>query len=160
MRRPLSLALWGIAALAAVVVVRGSGRGVADGARPGPVAAAPPTPLGPPGPAAAREEPPVDPAAIRDVFRFADERGAQAGRAPAHALEPARPALAATPPPRVRLVGLVLRGGRLVAALSIDDEVVLLGPGQSASGYSVLAVSEEAVRLRGADGHEETLALP
>ena len=47
-----------------------------------------------------------------------------------------------------------------MAALSIDDEVVLLGPGQSAAGYSVLAVSEEAVRLRGADGHEETLALP
>jgi len=147
--------LWAIAALALVVAVRGSGRGVADGARPGPDAPAPP------GPAAARGEEPVDPAAIRDVFRFADERGAHAQAARASALQPAHAAaIAATPSPRVRLVGLVLRAGRRVAALSIDGEVVLLGPGESASGYSVLAVSGEAVRLRGADGHEDTLALP
>jgi hypothetical protein len=47
-----------------------------------------------------------------------------------------------------------------VAALAIDGEVMLLGPGESAGGYTILAVGDEDIRLRGPDGREETLALP
>jgi hypothetical protein len=59
-----------------------------------------------------------------------------------------------------RLVGLVTRAGRLTAALAVDGEVVLAGPGETAAGVTVVAVNEEGVRIRRADGTEETLALP
>ena len=102
---------------------------------------------------------PADPAGIRDVFRFADE-----------ALPAARPEFVAAradgerapepPPAGPRLVGLVLRAGRLMAALSVDGEVELAGPGDLAAGVRVLSVGEEGVRVRLADGSEQTLALP
>ena len=100
---------------------------------------------------------PVDPAGIRDVFRFADEPR------PAHG-EPAPVRVAGDPAAPVstgpRLVGLVRRAGRLMAALSVDGEVELAGPGDSAAGLTVLAVGEEGVRVRRADGSEQTLAVP
>jgi len=67
-----------------------------------------------------------------------------------------------SPPPSagVRLVGLVRRSGGLLAALTLGGEVELAGPGQVAAGVTVVAVSEEAVRVRLADGAEATLALP
>ena len=67
------------------------------------------------------------------------------------------------PPPTTagpRLVGLVRRAGRLVAALAADGEVELAGPGERAAGVTVLAVNEEGVRIRRPDGSEETLLLP
>jgi hypothetical protein len=98
---------------------------------------------------------------IRNIFRYADEagagvdsaRGARDGAVDA-------PRGEAPAPPRARLVGLVERSGDLVAALSIDGEVLLLGEGGSARGFTVLGISEEAVRLRGPEGEEETLLLP
>jgi hypothetical protein len=72
------------------------------------------------------------------------------------AATPPEPATRAPEP--VRLVGLVNRGGKLVAALSILGEVVVLGPGDEAEGYRVLSVdSDQGVRLRGPDGTERAL---
>jgi hypothetical protein len=47
-----------------------------------------------------------------------------------------------------------------MAALSVDGEVELAGPGDSAAGVTVLSVGEEGVRVRRADGSEQTLTLP
>jgi len=102
---------------------------------------------------------PADPAGIRDVFRFADERLPVAQPEPVAARADGERA-AAPAPAGPRLVGLVRRAGRLMAALSVDGEVELAGPGDSAAGVTVLSVGEEGVRVRRADGSEETLALP
>jgi len=101
----------------------------------------------------------VDPGAIRDLFRFADAPARSpegAGREKARA----QAARIAAPPPGPRLVGLVSRGGRMVAALAADGEVVLAGPGETAAGVTVLAVDEGGVRIRRPDGTEEVLELP
>jgi hypothetical protein len=100
----------------------------------------------------------IDPAGIRDVFHFADDRRNDARGEPVAARVESEPA--ATPPPGPRLVGLVRRGGRLMAALSVEGEVELAGPGQSVGEVTVLSVGEEGVRVRRADGSELTLALP
>ncbi len=47
-----------------------------------------------------------------------------------------------------------------MAALSVDGEVELAGPGDSAAGVTVLSVGEDSVRVRRADGSEHTLVLP
>jgi hypothetical protein len=100
----------------------------------------------------------VDPEGIRDLFHFAD--------APPRPEEaPGRPTtatrdVAAAPPSGPRLVGLVSRGGRLVAALATEGDVVLAGPGETAAGVTVLSLDEEGVRIRRPDGTEETLVLP
>jgi hypothetical protein len=100
---------------------------------------------------------PADPAGIRDVFRFADEPLPTAHGEPTAARVDGERAAAPAGP---RLVGLVWRAGRLMAALFVDGEVELAGPGDSAAGVTVLAVGEEGVRVRRADGREQTLALP
>lgn len=102
--------------------------------------------------------PPVDPAGIRDVFRFDDEPRPDARRDPAPPRIDGEPAVPTPPGPR--LVGLVRRAGRLMAALSVDGEVELAGQGDSAAGVTVLSVGEEGVRVRLPDGTEQTLALP
>ncbi len=107
----------------------------------------------------ASERPTADPAGIRDVFRFADEAPPVAqGEPPTAPVEGERGA--ADVPAGPHLTGLVWRAGRLMAALSLDGEVELAGPGDSAAGVTVLSVSEEGVRVRRADGTEQTLALP
>jgi hypothetical protein len=108
-------------------------------------------------PSAAR---PVDPAAIRDLFRFADERAPVAGSMSEAVRRWGDAPLPTSAPSGPRLVGLVRRAGRLVAALAADGEVVLAGPGETAAGVTVLSVDDEGVRVRRADGSEETLALP
>jgi hypothetical protein len=100
----------------------------------------------------------VDPASIRDVFRFAGDQGLAEPREN----EPAR-LEASEPPPAAsgpRLVGLVSRAGRLAAALTADGEVVLAVPGERAAGVTVLSVGEEGVLVRHPDGREELLPLP
>jgi hypothetical protein len=62
--------------------------------------------------------------------------------------------------PGPRLVGLIRRGGRLVAAFAIDGEVVLGAAGEAVAGVTVVSVEAEAVRVRRSDGTEETLTLP
>jgi hypothetical protein len=47
-----------------------------------------------------------------------------------------------------------------MAALAADGEVELAGPGDRAAGVTVLAVSEDGVRIRRPDGSEVTLLLP
>jgi len=102
-------------------------------------------------------EPAVDPGAIRDLFRFAEPGRAEA-RPPA---EPTvAPTAAAPRPDAPRLVGLVRREGRLLAAMAIDGDVALLGPGDAVGGLTVLEVTEERVRVRRRDGAEESLAVP
>jgi hypothetical protein len=61
----------------------------------------------------------------------------------------------------VRLVGLVRHGGVLRAAVVVDGEVILAAAGEAISGFRVVSLDEEGgVRLRDAEGREETLALP
>jgi hypothetical protein len=56
-------------------------------------------------------------------------------------------------PPGVRLVGFVRQGATLGAALFVLDEVVVLAPGESWGGYTLLrADAEEGVRLVGPEG--------
>jgi hypothetical protein len=152
MRVRALVAALGVVALAALALGRGPVRRLkAPGAvRPAPL------------PRAEAAEPSpriVDPAGLRDVFRFAEGPLTTASGAPAHAREGAQEA-APSAPERPHLVGLVSRAGRLVAALAADGEVVLAGPGETAAGITVLEVSEEGVRIRRADGSEETLVLP
>jgi len=123
----------------------------------------------PPPPASARAEAPrgaaaeapasaVDPARIRDVFRFADEPAPATPSAAGSSAE-ASERLSTPAPGGPRLVGLVRRSGRLVAVLAEDGDVVLAGPGEVAAGVTILSVDEEGVRIRRADGREETLVL-
>ncbi len=151
MRPRVLVAALGIVALAALALGRVPNR-------------RPATPTGRLAPAPRAEETPpaprvVDPEGIRDLFRFADE-SPRTPEGPARARAQAQDAPPPTPPPGPRLVGLVSRGGRMVAALAGDGEVVLAGPGETAAGVTVLAVDEEGVRIRRADGSEETLVLP
>ena len=114
---------------------------------PAPAVANPPLPA-----------PPADPVASRDIFQYADEPGPEAHAMSSEretgVLEPEAPPA----PDGPRLVGVLRRGGRLVAALAVDGDVVLVAPGQSAAGAIVLSVDEESVRVRLADGSERTLA--
>ena len=107
------------------------------------------------------EPDPLPPPPARDIFRYAETPVA----AP-HALATrsalarlAAPATLATPPALpLRLVGLVRRAEGLRAAVATSAGVVLVGPGDSVSGYTVLGVDEElGLRLRGPDGIEHLL---
>ena len=112
--------------------------------------------------AASRVEPdPLPPPPARDIFRYAEPPTAapqSVTTRPAHASF-APPATPAPPPPiPLRLVGLVSRAEGLRAAVATATGVVLLGPGDSVSGYVVLGVDEEhGLRLRGPDGVEHVL---
>ncbi len=110
-------------------------------------------------PAPAPSPTPPDPAGLRDVFQFADGREPR-GEPAVRPLQLARAPSPPPEPPGPRLVGLVRRSGRLVAALTLGGEVELAGPGESAAGVTVIAVSEDSVRIRSADGTESTLTLP
>jgi hypothetical protein len=154
MRGRVLIAALGVVALAALALGRNPRRrpevpGVGrPTARPHAAAAEPATP----GPA-------LDPESIRDIFDFAEAPLPPTRRASGRAREAREGGLPPTPA-GPRLVGLVSRAGRLVAALAADGEVELAGPGEKAAGVTVLAVDEEGVRVRRADGTEETLLLP
>lgn len=150
--RPRALA----AALVLVALVAlALGRGRTPGPGPLPVD----RPAASPGAADVSAQP-VDPAGLRDVFRFADEPLARAHPESGPALrEGAREPVPAMAPAGPRLVGLVRRAGRLVAAFAADGEVVLAGPGETAGGVTVISVNEDGVRIRRADGSEDTLVL-
>ncbi|HSD27741.1 MAG TPA: hypothetical protein VLL75_10595 [Vicinamibacteria bacterium] len=150
MRSRVLLAALGIVALAALALGRGPAR------RPAPSGARRPTAPRAEAPSPAHSV--VDPEAIRDLFHFEEEYLPQE-ETPAPAGTQARD-VPPEPPPGPRLVGLVSRGGRRLAALAAEGEVVLAGPGDTAAGVTVLAVDDEGVRIRRADGGEETLVLP
>jgi hypothetical protein len=110
-----------------------------------------------PGPRSRPGEVAVEPEAIRDVFRFVERASATA-----RPIVPSAP-VAASPlpsPELPRLVGLVRRQGRLLAAFAVDGDVVLAGPGEEAAGVTVLEVSEDGVRIRRRNGALEQLTLP
>lgn len=123
----------------------------APGASPralSPLAESPPPPP--------RSPPPL----ARDPFRYADERrelGAPPGPDSLIAREPPAPRAAPTPDP-LRLNGFVWRGGALRAVLAVHGITVVAGTGESAEGYQLLSVDEDAgVRLRGPSGEELVL---
>ena len=99
---------------------------------------------------------------VRDIFRYADDSDPQVGprRRELAGTEAAETEATSPAEPSARVVGLVQRGERLVAALVIDGQVVLAGEGESLRGFTVLAISEEAVRLREPGGEESSLPLP
>lgn len=119
-------------------------------ARPAPEAPRTRAPAARPGPA-----PRPDPAGLRNVFRYSDGARPEVVRAE----EIAPPRAASEPPASAgpRLVGLVRRAGALVAALAVDGEVVLVSPGETAGGITVLSIDEEGVLFRRADGSEGRL---
>ncbi len=151
MTRRAKLLLVALALAAAVLVMAQRPR--LPGAAAAPTAGASRSPR----PSEAAAATPVDPATIRDVFRFAER--------PAPAPVRSEPRTSATPVPSPspdlpRLVGLVRRQGRLLAAFSQGGEVVLAGPGDIAAGITVVDVSEDGVRVRLKDGSEELLRVP
>lgn len=98
--------------------------------------------------------------AERDPFRYAET--ALKPPVPPPRVQPAPPPVTvAARPSAVRLVGFVRRSGRLKAALAISGDVVVVGAGEDASGYAVLAIDEETgVVLRAPGGDEMTLTPP
>ena len=142
---------------AAVLAVAVGALSVARGGSP---RATPPSPQqAAPAAVAPRARQPVDVSALRDVFRFGDELPREATMAPGPVR--VRPSPAAAPEPAgPRLVGILRQSGRLVAALALDGEVELAGPGESAAGVTVVAVSEDGATIRRRDGGETTLLLP
>ena len=140
-------------ALVFAVLTRGAG-GPADAGKPSP----PRSPVAAKGAVPGTLEPdPLPPPPARDIFRYAETPVAAArplATRPASA-SLASPAPATPPPLPVRLVGLVRRAEGLRAAVATSSGVVLVGPGDVVSGYTVLAVDEErGLRLRGPDGVE------
>jgi len=130
----------------------------------------PPAAPGSPVPAAGASRPsPASPAAApaarsrpaRNIFEYSNARPPAAEASPTTPtpeLTPASPVSRATPEPPVRLVALLRRAGRLLAALSVRGEVAVVGPGDSVGGYRVVAIDEDSgVRLTGPDGAEESL---
>jgi hypothetical protein len=128
-------------------------------ARSGPPREAAPARQAPPATLPSRAPGPVDVPALRDVFSFADEQARRAAAGPVSVRLLPTPAPPPTPA-EPRLVGILRRSGRLVAALALDGEVELAGPGESAAGVTVTAVREDGVTIRRRDGGEATLQLP
>jgi len=150
--------LLGVAAAGGLLVVAWARGG-------GPVSTSPAAPAS----GGARLAPPVHPPPGRDApspgpMRNLFEYG-QGDRAPEAPLgdvsrRGARPVIADPPTPEpVRWVGLVRRGGEVRVALSLLGEVVILAPGETFSGYTLLTVDEDAgARLRTPSGAEVTVS--
>jgi hypothetical protein len=97
------------------------------------------------------------PPSLRNVFEYSEAVTRPAAAAAVRpAISPTLPVVAApipSPSPLVRLVGLVHRGGRTKAALAVAGDTVVLAPGESASGYTVVSIDEDdGVRVTGPDG--------
>lgn len=95
----------------------------------------------------------------RDPFRYADDPRPRAAPAVGPSPSTLTPFPTRSPEPALRLVGLVRRPDGLRAAVAIAGEVVVLKRGESAGGWTLVALDEEGARLRGPDGREESLAL-
>jgi hypothetical protein len=152
-RAVLAAASLAVLALVVWALARGNSGSAASTAPPArPLVASPSSP------------PAAQPAAEsrRDIFRFADEERAletasRAAEPPVDIVSEPNP----TPEPGPRLVGLVRRGDRLVAALAAAaGDVELAGPGETAAGVVVVAIGDDSVRVRRPDGTEATLWLP
>lgn len=111
-----------------------------------------PAPLTTPG------EPSVLPAPLRNVFEYAEGAPRPTPLVAPVAVAPMAPAMREAAPgpsatPAVRLVGLLRRGAQLKVALAVAGETMVLAPGESAGGYTVLSIDEEeGVRVRTPEG--------
>jgi hypothetical protein len=147
--RRLLLGLAAALVLFALAMRPGVGR---DTASTGSRAAVPASP-----PPAARE--PTAEAAVpaRDLFEYVDENGPVAPGVGVPSTPPeAGPAETAH---GVRLIGFVRQGGAVRAALWVEGEVIVAGPGEGTSDLEVLSVDEDVgVRVRLGDGAERLLA--
>jgi hypothetical protein len=150
-----SFRILGLVSIAALTVWALARERSGPGTRPQP-AAARPSPV-----AATPSVSPAPARPARNVFRFADEIPVDRGST-ARGIE-ARPADDPTGPvPETgpRLVGVVRRGGRTLAALAQGGEVELAAAGESAAGVVVVEIGDEGVRVRRRDGTETVLPLP
>jgi hypothetical protein len=144
------LGAFALVALLVLLGTRGTGRAVVAPETGPRRAVTPPT-------AAPEASEPVSIESVRDPFRYGDLPAAPPPPARRARLAPPEPAPTPVTEPAYRLVGIVRRDGGFRAALSIGGEVVLLAPGESSGGVTVLAVQEDGVRLRGPDGREEVV---
>ena len=97
----------------------------------------------------------------RNPFRYAEEPSARAtaGTTIVRATPAPPPSALPTPAP-IRLTGFVRRGAELKAVLFVAGTTLVAAVGESAEGYRVLSVDEDAgVRVRGPAG-EELLLRP
>jgi hypothetical protein len=95
------------------------------------------------------------PPSLRNVFEYSETvvRPPASSRPVITSTVPAATLPMPSPSPLVRLVGLVHRGGRTKAALAVAGDTVVLAPGESAAGYTVVSIDEdEGVRVSGPDG--------
>lgn len=143
MRRLVFLALASAVGLSVVALTRGAGSVAPAEVAPARARAA----------AAAPSEPPralAPGAPLRNVFEYGESPDARPAPPPAPTRAAgSQAAPAATAPDPVRFIGVVARGGGPKAALVIGGEVVLLSPGESAMGYTLLTVDrDEGATLR------------
>jgi len=157
--RPVLMAV----GLAALALALGLGYGVLTGA-PAPTIPTLPTPavLAPLASGGASEPPRTAQGTVsRDLLRYAEE--APRAAAPER-VEPLGPIVTLPAPPAApaeRLIGFVRSAGRLQAALVLPGgETAMLAAGESARGYTLVAMEEETrVVLRLPDGRELTLTV-
>ena len=129
--------------------------------REAPQTKAPRAPVSAHGPAAAGlvEPDPLPPPPARDIFRYAEPAPPPPSSVRVRATPEAVSPVTLPPPFPLRLVGLVHRSEGWRAAVATSTGVVLVGPGDAVSGFTVLWVDEErGLQLRGADGAEYLLA--
>ena len=137
-----------VALLAAVVVMRDIGGGA-----PPPTARPRARPARP-----VRSGSAPLPVSTRNVFEYGPRPAPEATARPAAPAVPSPPVVAEpVAAPAVRLVGLVRRAGVIKAALQVHGETMVVGPGEAAGDYRVVAIDEDGVRLRAADGTMITL---
>lgn len=115
-------------------------------------------PARPPVPASAAAAPRL----VRDPFRYLEEAPGRPLPASPATRSSVPAALSVPPAPEpIRLSGFVRRGAQLKAVLSLAGTTVVVAPGESADGYRVLSVDEDAgVRLRAPSGEELLLRPP
>jgi hypothetical protein len=103
----------------------------------------------------------------RDPFRFEDiasEPAATIAYAPRGRASQPPAAIVSAPPapaiPPVRLVGLLRRGATLLAVLAAGARIHVVGVGEAAEGFEVLAVDDDGVTVRDPQGRDLVLRPP
>jgi hypothetical protein len=112
-------------------------------------------------PSVVPEAPP--PPLTRDPFRYADEPAARVEPPMQSARRSSEPLATPVPPApeRIRLSGFVRRGKELKAVLWIAGTTLVAAAGESAEGYRVISIDEDAgARVRAPSGEELLLRPP
>ena len=152
MRRVLLLSLVSAGALFVVALTRGAGpTKVPDAPQPAPPRE---TPL-PPAPAVPEPARP-----LRNLFEYGEAPPAEPAVRPRPLILEPEAAPTSAPVP-VRLVGILHRGGTVKAAIVVEGNLVLLSPGDSSAGYSLLSADEDdGAVVRTPSGAEIRLSPP